>query len=175
MSDVPAEDAWYASRLVRIDLDDGDATTLHVPEWQLEFATGSPDGSQVAVVEGVASDRYYMSGELLLVAADGPGCARCRPPATRARCAGSTTAASSSSVATGSRSRPGSRRPMARWQETWRAETGEGGLYTYLSPIGRDGDLVTRSTARWSRSGSWRSSAARSGPSCPAGCPSTTS
>ena len=143
VTDAPAEDAWYASRLVRIALDDGAVTTLHVPEWQLQFATGSPDGSRVAVIEGVASDRYYTSGELLLVAADGSG-ARTLPTAGDAHAArwlddgrlvvlGRDGFEVTAGIATAD----------GGWQETWRAETGEGGLFAYLSPIGTDGDFVT--------------------------------
>ena len=129
VTDAPAEDAWYASRLVRIGLDDGAVTTLHVPEWQLQFATGSPDGSSVAVIEGVASDRYYTSGELLLVAADGSG-ARPLPTAGDAHAArwlgddrlvvlGRDGFQVTAGIAT----------TDGAWQETWRADAGEGGLY----------------------------------------------
>jgi dipeptidyl aminopeptidase/acylaminoacyl peptidase len=143
VTDSPAEDAWYASRLVRIGLDDGAVTTLHVPEWQLEFATGSPDGTSVAVIEGVASDRYYTSGDLLLVACDGSG-------VRTLQTAGDAHAArwldderlvvlgrEGFDVTAGIAGTDGG------WVETWRAETGEGGRYPYLSPIGRGGDFVT--------------------------------
>ena len=143
VTDAPAEDAWYASRLVRISLDDGAVTTLHVPEWQLQFATGSPDGSSVAIIEGVASDRYYTSGELLLVAADGSG-ARSLPTAGDAHAArwlgddrlvvlGRDGFQVTAGIAT----------TDGAWQESWRADAGEGGLYPFLSPIGTGGDFVT--------------------------------
>ena len=143
VTDSPAEDAWYASRLIRIGLDDGAVTTLHVPEWQLEFATGSPDGSRVAVIEGVASDRYYTAGELLLVAADGSG-ARALPSAGDAHAArwldderlvvlGRDGFQVTAGIAT----------TDGAWQGTWRGDAGEGGLYPYLSPIGTGGDFVT--------------------------------
>jgi dipeptidyl aminopeptidase/acylaminoacyl peptidase len=143
VTDSPAEDAWYASRLVRINLGNGAVTTLHDPEWQLQFPTGSPDGSSVAVIEGVASDRYYTSGDLLLVAADGSG-ARTLPTAGDAHTArwlddgrlvvlGRDGFQVTAGIAT----------TGGAWQETWRADTGEGGLFAYLSPIGSDGDFVT--------------------------------
>ena len=143
VTDSPAEDAWYASRLVRIGLGDGTMTTLHTPAWQLEFATGSPDGSSVAIIEGVASDRYYTSGELLLVAADGSG-ARTLPTAGDAHAVrwlddgrlvvlGRDGFEVTAGIAT----------TDGAWHETWRAAVGEGGLYPYVSPIGADGDFVT--------------------------------
>jgi dipeptidyl aminopeptidase/acylaminoacyl peptidase len=143
VTDSPAEDAWYASRLVRIGLDDGAVTTLHVPEWQLEFAIGSPDGSSVAVIEGVASDRYYTAGELLLVAADGTG-ARVLPTAGDSHAARwlddkrlVVLGRDGFQVTAGVAGTDGS------WLETWRGDAGEGGLYPYLSPIGGSGDFVT--------------------------------
>ena len=143
VTDSPAEDAWYASRLVRIDLDGGGVAILHVPEWQLEFATGSPDGSRVAVIEGVASDRYYTAGELLLVAADGSG-ARPLPTAGDAHAArwldderlvvlGRDGFQVTAGIAT----------TDGTFRETWRGDAGEGGQFPYLSPIGTGGDFVT--------------------------------
>ena len=145
VTDEPAEDAWYHARLVRIDVATGAVTTLHEPpEWQIEFATGSPDGSTVAVIEGVASDRYYLGGELLLVAADGSG--------TRVAPTGAVEVGAvrwldddrlvilgreGLQVVTGVVSTAGD------WRETWRGDVGEAGLYVFVSPLGGDGDVVT--------------------------------
>jgi dipeptidyl aminopeptidase/acylaminoacyl peptidase len=80
VSDDPAEDAWYGSRLVRleagpeVDADDPpEPILLYEPEWQIQFAEGSPDGSRVAVIEAVASDRYFVEGDLVIASADGSG------------------------------------------------------------------------------------------------------
>jgi dipeptidyl aminopeptidase/acylaminoacyl peptidase len=69
----PAEDAWYRAQLVRLGPAPGEVVTLHVPEWQIQFAEASPDGSRVVVIEGVASDRYFTVGELVVAQADGSG------------------------------------------------------------------------------------------------------
>ncbi len=80
VSDDPAEDAWYRTRLVRLDAArDGqegglpEPVLLYQPEWQLQFAEGSPDGSRVAVIEAVASDRYFAQGDIVICSADGSG------------------------------------------------------------------------------------------------------
>jgi dipeptidyl aminopeptidase/acylaminoacyl peptidase len=80
VSDDPAEDAWYGARLVRLDasagIDWGNAPApvlLYAPEWQIQFAEGSPDGSRVAVIEAVASDRYFVQGDIVIASADGSG------------------------------------------------------------------------------------------------------
>jgi dipeptidyl aminopeptidase/acylaminoacyl peptidase len=73
VTDGPAEDAWYRARLVRLGPAPGEVVTLHVPEWQIQFAEGSPDGSRVAVIEGVASDRYFTVGDVVVAQADGSG------------------------------------------------------------------------------------------------------
>lgn len=72
VTDAPAEDAWYHARLVRLEAG-APPLTLHVPAWQIQFAEGSPDGSRVVVIEGVASDRYYVNGDLVIAAGDGSG------------------------------------------------------------------------------------------------------
>jgi dipeptidyl aminopeptidase/acylaminoacyl peptidase len=69
----PAEDAWYRARLVRLGPGPDEVVTLHVPEWQIQFPEGSPDGSRVAVIEGVASDRYFTVGDVVVAEADGSG------------------------------------------------------------------------------------------------------
>jgi dipeptidyl aminopeptidase/acylaminoacyl peptidase len=83
ISDDPAEDAWYGARLVRLDAAPGvdgvgegelpEPVLLYEPEWQIQFAEGSPDGSRVAVIEAVASDRYFVQGDIVIASADGSG------------------------------------------------------------------------------------------------------
>ena len=80
VSDDPAEDAWYEARLVRLDVPaagDGSGQSepvlLYEPEWQIQFAEGSPDGSRVVVIEAVASDRYFVQGDVVIASGDGSG------------------------------------------------------------------------------------------------------
>ncbi len=71
VSDGPAEDAWYDARVVTLDAATGAATELWTPEWQLGFVEGAPDGRRAAVIEGVASDRYFVTGALVILGPDG--------------------------------------------------------------------------------------------------------
>ena len=71
VSDGPAEDAWYGARLVAIDVSSGAIAELWTPEWQLGYVEGSPDGRRAAVIEGVASDRYLVTGALVILDAAG--------------------------------------------------------------------------------------------------------
>jgi dipeptidyl aminopeptidase/acylaminoacyl peptidase len=73
VSDAPAEDAWYRARVVRLGPNPGEVAPLHVPQWQVQFVEGSPDGLRAAVIEGVASDRYFVAGDVIVVEADGSG------------------------------------------------------------------------------------------------------
>ena len=61
------------ARLVRLGPAAGEVANLHAPEWQIQFVEGSPDGRRAAVIEGVASDRYYTAGDVVVVEADGSG------------------------------------------------------------------------------------------------------
>jgi dipeptidyl aminopeptidase/acylaminoacyl peptidase len=63
-SDEPSESAWYDARLAMLDLTERTARIVHVPEWQLQGARLSPDGSRVAFVEGFCSDRGILAGKL---------------------------------------------------------------------------------------------------------------
>lgn len=65
-SDAPGEDEWYSAHLSLIDLG-GDARKLLGSDVQLALPAGSPDGTRVAVVEAVCSDRWVVAGDLLLV------------------------------------------------------------------------------------------------------------
>jgi dipeptidyl aminopeptidase/acylaminoacyl peptidase len=61
-SDDPSESAWYDARLALLDLDARTASTLRVPEWQVQAPSVSPDGTRVAFVEGFGSDRGTLTG-----------------------------------------------------------------------------------------------------------------
>jgi dipeptidyl aminopeptidase/acylaminoacyl peptidase len=66
-SDEPGESAWYRSRVVTIDLRSGSDRTLYETTVQLAWVSGAPDGSVVAVVEAICSDRLVVAGDLLLI------------------------------------------------------------------------------------------------------------
>jgi dipeptidyl aminopeptidase/acylaminoacyl peptidase len=145
VSDEPVEDAWFGARVARIDVSSGEVTTLHAPEWQVQFAAGSPDGTHAAVIEAVASDRYFVDGDVMLVAADGSGVRPLPAPDIDVSAvrwvdddrlvvlgitAGLRTAA-------GILGRDGS------WTETWSGDPGPSGPYVQVSPCGSTGAVVT--------------------------------
>ncbi|MFD5091904.1 prolyl oligopeptidase family serine peptidase [Amycolatopsis thailandensis] len=65
-SGEPGEDAWFTARLSLLDFG-GEVRKLLDSPVQLALPAGSPDGTRVAVVEAVCSDRGVVAGELLLV------------------------------------------------------------------------------------------------------------
>ncbi|MGH2595186.1 MAG: prolyl oligopeptidase family serine peptidase, partial [Actinomycetota bacterium] len=67
VSRSPGEEAWYAAPLTSIDATTGVERTLLTSEVQLGVPAASPDGSRVAVVEAVCSDRLIVAGDVLLV------------------------------------------------------------------------------------------------------------
>lgn len=69
-SPAPGESAWYTAVLTRLGLDGGVAELRRSPV-QLGLPAGSPDGSCVAVVEAVCSDRGVIAGDLLVGTAGG--------------------------------------------------------------------------------------------------------
>jgi dipeptidyl aminopeptidase/acylaminoacyl peptidase len=70
VSDAPGEGAWYRARLSILDPAGAPERVLLRGDGQLGYAEGSPDGTTVAVLEAVCSDRYIVAGDLLLVDAE---------------------------------------------------------------------------------------------------------
>ncbi len=144
VSDGPTEDAWYGARLARLDLATATATTLYQPGWQIQFATGSPDGSRIAVIEAVASDRYFTEGDVLLVAGDGSSV---RTLATGAVDVGAVRWIDDERLIAlgieGLGAVAGVLGTDRSWRETWRADAAIYGQWNQASPVGVGGDLVT--------------------------------
>ncbi len=142
-SDSPAEDAWYEAGLARLDLATATATPLYRGEWQLQFAAGSPDGRRLAVIEGVASDRYFTAGEVVVMEADGSGA---RPLDTGAVDVhafrwledGRLVAAGTE----GMESVAGVVGIDGSWRETWRSAAALGGGVSSIAALGPLGDIV---------------------------------
>jgi dipeptidyl aminopeptidase/acylaminoacyl peptidase len=59
----PDESAWYTAALTRIHLD-GDISRVATSDVQFGLPAGSPDGSRLAVVEAICSDRGLVAGDL---------------------------------------------------------------------------------------------------------------
>ncbi len=70
VSEHPGEGAWYTAPLALIDAESGAERILYKSEWQLGYPAATPSGDRIAVIEGVASDRLVVAGELLSVSAD---------------------------------------------------------------------------------------------------------
>ncbi len=70
-SDDPTEHGWYRSFLGLLD-DAGKLRRLYQPRWQIASPAASPDGTRIAVVEGWASDRGLVAGDVRVIrVADG--------------------------------------------------------------------------------------------------------
>ncbi len=62
---------WYIARLYRIDTQTGAMRKIYAPKWQLADPHVSPDGKNVAVIEGLMSDEGSTGGNILIVSIDG--------------------------------------------------------------------------------------------------------
>jgi dipeptidyl aminopeptidase/acylaminoacyl peptidase len=67
VSEDASERGWYRAHLALLDLRERSARTLHEPNWQLQSPAADPSGRRVAVVEGWASDRGLVAGEIRVV------------------------------------------------------------------------------------------------------------
>ncbi len=72
-SDDPTEAGWYRSRLEQLDAAGGRQRVLLESAWQLSCPSVSPDGRVAACIEGWASDRGLLAGEVRLLRLDQPG------------------------------------------------------------------------------------------------------
>lgn len=66
-STSPDEDAWYEASLVLIDAATGAERELFRSDVQLGLPTPNGNGTRVAVVEALCSDRIVVAGDLLLI------------------------------------------------------------------------------------------------------------
>ncbi|BDC49595.1 prolyl oligopeptidase [Bryobacterales bacterium F-183] len=66
----PGDNNWYDCELFRVD-EAGKVTKLYTPEFQIAVPRFSPDGKQVAFIEGIMSDEGSTAGEIYVVDAAG--------------------------------------------------------------------------------------------------------
>ena len=74
---------WWIARLYTINASTGNMREIYRPKWQIAEAHVSPDGKQVAFIEGLMSDEGLTGGDVMLVPV-APGAARNLTPAIHA-------------------------------------------------------------------------------------------
>lgn len=75
-SDDPREDGWYRPCVVHFPADAGRSPrVLHRSEWQLASPVVDPRGERVAFIEGWASDRGLLAGDVRVLALNDPDAA----------------------------------------------------------------------------------------------------
>jgi len=62
---------WYVARLYRINGESGEMREIYAPKWQIAEPHVSPDGKNVAFIEGLMSDEGSTGGDIFIVPADG--------------------------------------------------------------------------------------------------------
>ncbi len=62
---------WYVARLYHIDARSGPMHEIYAPKWQIAEPHVSPDGKQVAFIEGLMSDEGSVGGEIFTVPTTG--------------------------------------------------------------------------------------------------------
>ncbi len=63
----PGEGLWYSARTGVIDIKTGECREVYTPKDQQGCPAASPSGRLLAVVEGLCSDRWIVSGDLRLI------------------------------------------------------------------------------------------------------------
>jgi dipeptidyl aminopeptidase/acylaminoacyl peptidase len=62
---------WYIARLYRINSLSGEMREIYAPKWQIAEPHISPDGKNVAFIEGLMSDEGSTGGDIFVVSAGG--------------------------------------------------------------------------------------------------------
>lgn len=65
-STAPTEAAWYSASLGLIDIASGQYQEIYQPKDQLGGLKGSPEGTHIAFIEAICSDRGLIAGNLLI-------------------------------------------------------------------------------------------------------------
>jgi len=63
---------WWVARLYRINAQSGEMREIYAPKWQMEDPHVSPDGKNVAIIEGLMSDAGVTGGDILVVPIEVP-------------------------------------------------------------------------------------------------------
>ncbi len=75
----PGDNNWWVAQLYLVDAATGSLTELYKPKLQIAVPRWSPDGKQIAFIEGLMSDEGFHGGDLYTISASG-GTPRDRMP-----------------------------------------------------------------------------------------------
>src|ERR1043166_478806 len=67
----PGDNNWWIAQIYKIDIASGKATSIYKPLLQVAVPRWSPDGKQIAFIEGIMSDEGFHGGDLLTISANG--------------------------------------------------------------------------------------------------------
>ncbi|NOJ94037.1 S9 family peptidase [Corallococcus coralloides] len=66
-SKPPGDANWWSARVYAVEAGTGETSLLHTPRWQVAEPAWSPDGRQLAFIEGLMSDEGNTGGDVLVV------------------------------------------------------------------------------------------------------------
>jgi acylaminoacyl-peptidase len=69
----PGDNNWWIAQIYKIDIGSGKAISIYKPSLQLAVPRWSPDGKQIAFIEGIMSDEGFHGGDLFTIPANGGG------------------------------------------------------------------------------------------------------
>src|SRR5438094_5556931 len=67
----PGDNNWWIAQIYKIDVTNGNATSIHKPSLQVAVPRWSPDGKSIAFIEGLMSDEGFHGGDLFAISANG--------------------------------------------------------------------------------------------------------
>ena len=67
VSSGPGEGLWYTARLCILDVETAKSRDVYTPRDQLGWPAASPSGRNLAIVEALCSDRWFVAGDLHLI------------------------------------------------------------------------------------------------------------
>ncbi|NBD09806.1 S9 family peptidase [Corallococcus silvisoli] len=75
----PGDANWWDARVYAVEAATGETSLLHAPTWQVAEPAWSPDGKQLAFIEGLMSDEGSTGGDVLVVSVPERLAAKLRP------------------------------------------------------------------------------------------------
>ncbi|RKH20244.1 S9 family peptidase [Corallococcus sp. CA047B] len=75
----PGDANWWVARVYAVEAATGETSLLHAPTWQVAEPAWSPDGKQLAFIEGLMSDEGNTGGDVWVVSVPERLAAKVRP------------------------------------------------------------------------------------------------